>query len=64
MPNSFKRELLAVAIETMNGPKIIAQEAERLAKREQLSKDILNYNRVDRGECLPKCCSIWVFHAC
>ena len=40
----IKSGLLAVAIGAMNGPKVLAQEAERQAARDELSKDILNYN--------------------
>ena len=40
----IKSGLLAAAVGAINGPKAIAQEAERQAKRELLSKDILNYN--------------------
>ena len=40
----IKSGLLAAAVGAMSGPKAIAQEAERQVAREQLSKDILNYN--------------------
>ena len=40
----IKSGLLAAAVGAINGPKAIAHEAERQAKRELLSKDILNYN--------------------
>ena len=40
----IKSGLLAAAVGAVSGPKAIAQEAERLAARERLSKDILNYN--------------------
>ena len=40
----IKSGLLAAAVGAMSGPKAIAQEAEKQAAREQLSKDILNYN--------------------
>ena len=40
----IKSGLLAAAVGAVGGPKVIAQEAERQAAREQLSKDILNYN--------------------
>ena len=40
----IKSGLLAAAVGAVSGPKAIAQEAERQATREQLSKDILNYN--------------------
>lgn len=40
----IKSGLLAAAIGAMNGPKAIAQEAEKQVVRAQLSKDILNYN--------------------
>ena len=40
----IKSGLLAAAVGAMSGPKAIAQEAEKQAVREQLAKDILNYN--------------------
>ena len=40
----IKSGLLAAAVGAVSGPKVIAQEAERQVAREQLSKDILNYN--------------------
>ena len=40
----IKSGLLAAAVGAVGGTKAIAQEAERQAAREQLSKDILNYN--------------------
>ena len=40
----IKSGLLAAAVGAVGGPKAIAQEAERQVAREQLSKDILNYN--------------------
>ena len=40
----IKSGLLAAAAGAMAGPKAIAQEAEKQAVKEQLSKDILNYN--------------------
>ena len=40
----IKSGLLTAAVGAMNGPKAIAQEAERQAAKELLSKDILNYN--------------------
>ena len=40
----IKSGLSAAAVGAMTGPKAIAQEAERQAVKEQLSKDILNYN--------------------
>ena len=40
----IKSGLFAAAIGAMTGPKAIAEEAEKQAVREQLSKDILNYN--------------------
>lgn len=40
----IKSGLLAAAVGAMSGPKAIAQEAEKQMAREQLSKDILNYN--------------------
>ena len=41
----IKSGLLAAAVGAAAGPEAIAQEAVRQAEREQLSKDILNYNR-------------------
>ena len=40
----IKSGLLAAAVGAMSGPKAIAQEAERQVAREEMSKDILNYN--------------------
>ena len=40
----IKSGLFAAAIGAMTGPKAIAEEAEKQSVREQLSKDILNYN--------------------
>ena len=40
----IKSGLLAAAVGAISGPKAIAQKAERQVAREQLSKDILNYN--------------------
>ena len=40
----IKSGLLAAAVGAVGGPKVIAQEAERQVAREQMSKDILNYN--------------------
>ena len=40
----IKSGLLAAAVGAVGGTKAIAQDAERQAAREQLSKDILNYN--------------------
>ena len=40
----IKSGLLAAAVGAVSGPKAIAQEAERRAARERLSKDILNYH--------------------
>ena len=40
----IKSGLLAAAVGAAAGPEAIAQEAVRQAEREQLSKDILNYN--------------------
>lgn len=42
--NFIKGGLLAAAVGVMSGSKAVAREAERQATREQLSKDILNYN--------------------
>ncbi len=39
----IKSGLLAAAVGAVNGPKAIAQEAERQVAREEMSKDILNY---------------------
>ena len=40
----IKSGLFAAAVGAVSGPKVIAQEAEKQAVREQLAKDILNYN--------------------
>ena len=40
----IKSGLLAAAVGAVSGPKAIAREAERQAARDELSKDILNYN--------------------
>ena len=40
----IKSGLLAAAVGAVGGPKVIAQEAERQVAREEMSKDILNYN--------------------
>lgn len=40
----IKRGLLAATVGAVSGTKAIAQEAEKQAVREQLAKDILNYN--------------------
>ena len=40
----IKSGLLAAAVGAVGGPKVIAQEAERQVAREDMSKDILNYN--------------------
>ena len=40
----IKSGLLAAAVGAMSGPKAIAQEAEKQVAREQLTKNILNYN--------------------
>ena len=42
--NFIKSGLLAAAVGAITGPKAIAREAEKKVAREQLSKDILNYN--------------------
>ena len=42
--NFIRSGLIAAAVGAMNGPKAIAQEAERQAVKQQLPKDILNYN--------------------
>lgn len=40
----IKSGLLAAAVGAVGGSKVFAQEAEKQAANEQLSKDILNYN--------------------
>ena len=40
----IKSGLIAAAVGAVGGPKVFAQEAEKQAANEQLSKDILNYN--------------------
>ena len=40
----IKSGFIAAAIGAVSGPKVFAQEAEKQAANEQLSKDILNYN--------------------
>ena len=40
----IKSGLLAATVGAVSGTKVIAQEAEKQAAREQLAKDILNYN--------------------
>ena len=42
--NFIKSGFLTAAAGALNGPKAIAQEAEKRAIEEQLSKNILNYN--------------------
>lgn len=49
----IKSGLIAAAVGAVGCPKVIAQEAEKQAANEQLSKDILNYNpRMQSRLCL------------